>query len=71
MSICKNLAGQKKRIFTSQDVTQSSNIGDNASFITSGNILSGGSIVAVQGKYTDLFAKSFSCTNAFFLRGIR
>ena len=62
----KNLTGEKKGIFTTLDVTQSLNIDDNGSFISSGNILSSGSIVAVHGKYKDLYADNMSCINASF-----
>ena len=66
MSNRKNLTGEKKGIFTTLDVTQSLNIDENGSFISSGNMFSSGSIVAVHGKYTDLYAHSLSCTNASF-----
>ena len=48
------------------DITQSLNIDDNGSFVSSGNILSSGKIKAVHGDYDDLFVKSLSCTNASF-----
>ena len=72
MSNRKNLTGEKKGTFTTLDITQSLNIDDNGCFVSSGNILSSGLITAKHGDYVDLFAKSFSCTNAsFFLSGIR
>ena len=62
----KNLTGEKKGIFTTLDITQSLNIDENGSFISSGNMFSSGSIVAVHGKYTDLYADSLSFANALF-----
>ena len=66
MSNRKNLTGEKKGTFTTLDITQSLNIDDNGCFVSSGNILSSGLITAVHGNYDNLFAKSFSCTNASF-----
>ena len=62
----KNLTGEKKATFSTLDITQSLNIDDNGSFLSSGNILSSGKIKAVHGDYDDLFVKSLSCTNASF-----
>ena len=47
----QRLNRRKKGIFTTLEITQSLNIDDNGSFISSGNMFSSGSIVAVHGKY--------------------
>ena len=62
----KNLTGEKKATFSTLDITQSLNIDDNGSFLSSGNILSTEKIEAVHGDYDDLFVNSLSCSNASF-----
>ena len=57
---------KKKATFSVLDVTQTLNIDDSGSFVSSGNIFSSGSITAVHGDYNDLFCKSFSCLSASF-----
>ena len=51
----KNLTGEKKVTFGTLDITQSLNIDDNGSLLSSGNILSTGKIKAVHGDCDDLF----------------
>ena len=68
----KNLTGEKKATFSTLDITQSLNIDNDGSFLSSGNILSTGKIKAVHGDCDDLFVNSLLCTNAsFFLCRIR
>ena len=62
----KNLTGERKATFSVLDVTQSLNIDDNGSFLSSGNIFSTGNITAVHGDYDDMYVKSLSCGNASF-----
>ena len=66
MNYGKNLTGEKKGTFSSLDVTGQLNIDDNGSFLSSGNIVSSGSITALHGAYEDLYAKKFNCSNASF-----
>ena len=51
----KNLTGEKKATFSTLDTTQSLNIDDDGSFLSSGNILSTGKKKTVHGDYDDLF----------------
>ena len=58
MNYGKNLTGEKKGTFSSLDVTGQLNIDDNGSFLSSGNIVSSGSITALHGAYEDHMQKS-------------
>ena len=51
----KNLTGERKATFSVLDVTQSLNIDDNGSFLSSGNIFLTGKITAVHGDYDDMY----------------
>ena len=62
----KNLTSERKATFSVLDVTQSLNIDDNGSFLSSGNIFSTGKITAVHVDYDDMYVKSLSCGNASF-----
>ena len=64
MNYEKNLTGEKKGTFSSLDMTGQLNIDINGSFLSSGNIVSSGSITAKHGDYEDLFATQFNCINA-------
>ena len=63
MNFGKNLTGEQKGTFRSLDITQSLNIDDNASIVSSGT---SGSICAVHGDFYDLYCESFNYSNASF-----
>jgi len=65
MSYGKNLTGEKKATFTSVDVTGLLSI-ENGSFVSSGNILSSGSMSASHAEFDDLYASRFYCNQATF-----
>jgi len=65
MNYGKNLTGERKATFTSVDVTGLLSI-ENGSFVSSGNILSSGSMSASHAEFDDLYASRFYCNQATF-----
>jgi len=60
-----NLTGERKATFSSVDVTGLLSI-ENGSFVSTGNIISSGSMSASHADFDDLYASRFRCNQATF-----
>ena len=65
MNYGKNLTGERKATFSSVDVTGQLNL-DNGSFVSSGHIVSSGSMSASHGIFNELFSDRLYCNQATF-----
>ena len=61
----KYLTGERKATFSSVDITGQLSI-DNGSFLTSGNIISSGSMSASHADFDELYADRFYCNQGSF-----
>ena len=65
MNYVKNLTGERKGTFSTLDVTGLLN-NENGSFLSSGNILSSGSMNASHAEFDELYTDRFYCNQGSF-----
>ena len=65
MNYGKNLTGERKATFSSVDITGQLSL-YNGSFLSSGHIVSSGSMSASHAEFDDLYADRFYCNQGSF-----